>query len=79
MDRLESFENMLAGIEREYADTVGKLEALKKEGKAKSASFRQLLGNKMMLLKIFSYYKAYGLVEDMKFSEGGEETASLEF
>lgn len=61
-DREERFEKMLRSIQKEYNDTVTKMERLKAEDKTKTASYRQLLGEKLMLQNILSRYQIYGLL-----------------
>ena len=61
--RLEAFEKMLAAIEESYAGIVNKMEALKAQGKEKSATYRQLMGNKLMYKDMLSLYELYGLKE----------------
>ena len=62
-ERLEAFEKMLADIERNYADMQQKMDALKAQGKEKSATYRQLMGNKLMYRQLLSMYELYGLKE----------------
>ena len=59
--RLEAFEKMLAAIEENYIGIVNKMEALKAQGREKSATYRQLMGNKLMYKDILSLYELYGL------------------
>lgn len=61
--RLENFEKMLGAILNENRAAEEKLRILKESGKEKSATFRQLLGNRLQFQKILSYYKAYGLID----------------
>ena len=61
-DRLSQFEAMLSAAQREYADTVSKLEALKAADKTKTATYRQLLGDKLTLNAILTRYRVYGLL-----------------
>ena len=61
--RLEAFEKMLSAIEANYAGIVSKMEALKSQGKEKSATYRQLMGNKLMYKDMLSLYELYGLKE----------------
>lgn len=61
--RLEAFEKMLAAVEANYAGIVDKMERLKAQGKEKSATYRQLMGNKLMYKDILSLYELYGLKE----------------
>lgn len=59
--RLAAFEQMLAAVEDNYAGILAKMEALKSQGKEKSATYRQLMGNKLMVKDILSLYELYGL------------------
>ena len=43
-----------------------KMSQLKVEGKEKSATYRQLMGNKLQYQNMLSLYRLYGLVEDDK-------------
>lgn len=61
--RLEAFEKMLSAIEANYAGIVSRMETLKSQGKEKSATYRQLMGNKLMYKDILSLYELYGLRE----------------
>ena len=61
--RLEAFEKMLSAIEENYAGIVNKMEALKAQGREKSATYRQLMGNKLMYKDMLSLYELYGLKE----------------
>ena len=61
--RLEAFEKMLSAIEANYAGIISKMETLKSQGKEKSATYRQLMGNKLMYKDILSLYELYGLKE----------------
>lgn len=45
-NRLETFEEMLSEVMQKYSETSAKLDMLKAEGKTKTASFRELLGEK---------------------------------
>ena len=60
-EREEKFEKMLSDVRKNYADTVTRMEELKAEGKTKSATFRQLMGDKMFYQNLLSLYKIYGL------------------
>ena len=63
-DRLQQFEQMLASLQEQYRSTVQQLEQLKAQGKEKSATYRQLLGNKLMYRQFLTMYRVYGLLED---------------
>ena len=54
---------MLSAIEENYAGIVSKMETLKAQGKEKSATYRQLMGNKLMYKDILSLYELYGIRE----------------
>lgn len=61
--RLESFEKMLLSIRQDY-DAIGrKMQTLKDEGKEKTATYRQLMGNKLQYTAMLSLYKSFGLLE----------------
>lgn len=62
-ERLAAFEKMLADVQANHAQLVARLDALKAEGKSKSATFRQYLGNKMTCQYILSLYEDYGLLD----------------
>ena len=55
---------MLAFVQQKYADTTAKMEDLKAADKTKSATFRQLMGDKLMYQNMLTLYKLYGLIEE---------------
>lgn len=59
--RLEAFEKMLKSIIKDYEATDMKMKQLKSQGKEKTATYRQLMGNKLQYRNIISIYKAYSL------------------
>ena len=61
--REEKFEAVLQSVQREDETTLQKMEKLKGEGKEKTATYRQLMGDKLMLQNILSRYKIYGLLD----------------
>lgn len=63
-EREEKFEKMLAFVRQKYADTVQNMETLKAADKTKSATFRQLMGDKLMYQNMLTLYKLYGLMEE---------------
>ena len=63
-DREENFEKMLVFVQQKYADTTAKMEVLKAADKTKSATFRQLMGDKLMYQNMLMLYKLYGLIEE---------------
>lgn len=60
-ERLEAFEKMLADIEKNYSDMQQKMDTLKAQGKEKSATYRQYMGNKLVYRQLLSMYELYGL------------------
>ena len=63
-EREEKFEKMLAFVQQRYADTLQRMEQLKAEDKTKSATFRQLRGDKLMYQNILTLYNLYGLLDE---------------
>jgi len=64
VQRLAAFERMLADIQKNYAELTSRLEKLKAEGREKSATFRQYLGNKMTCQYMLTMYRDYGLLPE---------------
>ena len=62
--RLEAFEKMLRAVEENYETADQKMKKLKAEGREKSATYRQLMGNKMQYQNMLSMYQIYGLLEE---------------
>ncbi|MBQ5333857.1 MAG: hypothetical protein J6K92_11485 [Oscillospiraceae bacterium] len=67
--RLEAFEEMLSEVLQKYSETSEKLEKLKAEGKTKTASFRELLGEKLTCRYMISLYEKHGLIQKNNFKE----------
>ncbi len=61
-EREEKFEEMLQAIQKEYDDTVSKMEKMKVEGKSKTVTYKQLMSTKLMLQNMLSRYEIYGLM-----------------
>ena len=62
--RLADFEKMLAAVEDNLRQTEQKMKKLKDEGKENSATYRQLMANKLQYKIMLSLYRLYGLIED---------------
>ena len=62
--RLDAFEKMLHAIRENYQNTDQKMKRLKEEGKEKTATYRQLMGNKMQYQNMLSLYQIYGLTDE---------------
>ena len=66
MERIEAFEAMLkAALEQSEAERQ-KMETLKAQGKEKSATYRQYLGNRLFYNQLFEMYRQYGLIGQRK-------------
>lgn len=65
-EREEKFERMLESIKTQYTSTVERLAALKAEDKTKTATYRQLLGEKLRLKEMLTLYEVYGLLDEEK-------------
>lgn len=61
--RLQAFEKMLQSVKQQYDSADVRMKQLKAEGKEKTATYRQLMGNKMQLQNIISIYKVYDLLD----------------
>ncbi|MCI5689151.1 hypothetical protein AALA24_05140 [Anaerovoracaceae bacterium 42-11] len=61
-ERLTAFEEMLVFVQSEYEKTAGRMETLKAEGREKSATYRQLMGNKLTYQNMLSMYRLYDLI-----------------
>lgn len=62
MTREEAFEKMLADVQANHAAVTAKMDKLKIEGKTKTVTYRELMGNKLMLQHILTLYRGYGLI-----------------
>ncbi len=63
MERIDKFEKMLSEICAQANAEQQKMDELKAEGKEKTATYRQYLGNKLMFKYVLDQYKKYGLIE----------------
>ena len=62
-EREERFERMLQEIQAEYASIEQRMSVLRSEGKTRTVTFRQLMGNKLMYQSMLSMYREHGLIE----------------
>ncbi len=62
--RLEAFEAMLQWIQEDLERIQGQMEVLKQGGKERSATYRQLMGNKLLYKQMLALYRQYGLTEE---------------
>ena len=63
-DRLKAFEIMLQAVQENCRTTEAKMKRLKEQGKEKSATYRQLMGNKLQYQNMLSMYRIYGLLDE---------------
>lgn len=69
MDRLEAFEAMQEEILKQAETEQKRMDQLRAEGKEKSATYRQYLGNRLFYSRVKDLYRKYGLLEETKPSE----------
>ena len=63
-ERLAALETMLQAAQENCRTTEAKMKRLKEQGKEKSATYRQLMGNKMQYQNMLSMYRIYGLLDE---------------
>lgn len=63
MERTEAFEKMLSDIVSQYEYEKEKMDELKAQGKEKTATYKQYMGNRMVYGRIIALYREYGLIE----------------
>ena len=62
-ERLAAFERMLKKIQDDYAAEKQIMDQLRMQGKEKSATYRQYMGNRLIYNRILSLYKEYELLD----------------
>lgn len=62
MDRLEAFERMLSDLQARLTATEERMQALRAQGREKSATFRQLMGDRMQMQAMLELYRLYDLL-----------------
>ncbi|MCI7352090.1 MAG: hypothetical protein MSH60_15260 [Ruminococcus sp.] len=63
MERLEAFEKMLSDIIEHSEKEKAVMDDLKANGKEKTATYKQYMGNRLIYNRILSLYKEYGLID----------------
>ena len=63
MNKLYKYESMKDYILESLDETVIKLEELKKEGKDKTATYRQLTARKLNLQNVVYFYKMFDIID----------------
>ncbi len=66
MERLEAFEAMLHAVLAQSEAERQEMKALKAQGREKSATYRQFLGNRLFYSQLFALYREYGLFEQQE-------------
>jgi len=69
MNRLEAFEAMREEILNQAETEQKKMDQLRAEGKEKSATYRQYLGNRLFYNRVKDLYRKYGLLEETNTEE----------
>lgn len=59
--RLEAFETMHQAVRTEYESIMKKMEMLKADGRNNSATYKELMGRKLMYGNILELYNIYDL------------------
>ena len=63
MERLDAFERMLADIQEQAAYEAGQMEVLRAQGREKTATYKQYVGNRLLFKAMLEKYREYGLLE----------------
>ena len=63
MECLKAFETMMKVVLEQSEAERMKMEKLKMQGKEKSATYRQYMGNRLFYNRLIALYKEYGLLE----------------
>ena len=63
MERIKAFEAMLRAMRAQAEAERQKMEALRAQGREKSATYRQYLGNRLFYSRLFALYREYGLID----------------
>ena len=63
MERLEAFEAMMKMVLEQFEAEKIMMDELKMQGREKSATYRQYMGNRLFYNRVIALYKEYGLLE----------------
>ena len=64
-ERLARCERRLAAVEENYRKTIEKMAALRVAGKTKTATYYQLMSEKMQAKQMLAMYAVYGLRDQL--------------
>ena len=62
MDRLQAFEAMLEEILTQSSYEKQQMDELKAQGKEKTATYKQYMGNRLVYSRMLVMYEEYGLL-----------------
>ena len=62
MDRLQAFEAMLEEILTQSSYEKQQMDELKAQGKEKTATYKQYMGNRLVYSRMLAMYEEYGLL-----------------
>lgn len=60
---MEAFETMLRELRQRAEYEKQKMDELKLQGKDKTATYRQYMGNRLLYQQMLALYRQYGLIE----------------
>ena len=63
MERMEAFEAMMKAVLGQYESEKATMDELKAQGKEKTATYRQFMGNRLFYSRLIELYREYGLLE----------------
>ena len=63
MERLEAFEAMMKMVLEQFESEKAMMDELKAQGREKSATYRQHMGNRLFFNRVIALYKEYDLLE----------------
>lgn len=62
-DRLARFEQMLAGLRGQYDSLTAQMASLKAQGKTRTATYRQLMAQRLTVSQMLECCRVYGLLD----------------
>ena len=63
MERIEAFEAMMKKVLDQFETEKAAMDELKRQGKEKSVTYRQYMGNRLFYSRVIAMYQEYGLLE----------------
>ena len=63
MERLEAFETMMKRVLEQCEAEKATMDQLKAQGKEKTATYRQYMGNRLFFSRLIELYQKFGLLE----------------